>query len=448
MKILIKNTRIINEGLSFTGSLLIIDKYIAKIFKGETPENEGYDKIIDGTGLMLIPGIIDDQVHFREPGATHKGDIASESAAAAVGGVTSFMDMPNNNPPICSIEALENKYKTASEHSFCNYSFYLGANNENIEEVKKVNPKNVCGIKVFMGSSTGNMLVDNNDTLEKIFKESPTLIATHCEEEEIIKSNLEKYKAKYGENIPFEEHPNIRNAEACLKSSTKAIELAKRNNSRLHILHISTKEEIDLLKSIRKEYPKISGELCVHYLRLCSKLYPTMGTKMKCNPAIKDEKDMLALRQAIKDGTISALATDHAPHLFSEKDNNYLKAPSGLPLVQHSLQVMLKLVSEGIFTIEEVVNAMCHAPAECFNIEKRGYIREGYFADLALVRYEKGKNIQTISKDNIAYKCGWSPFEGESFDSKIEYTIINGEIIVNKGNFIPKRAGERLTFNR
>ena len=459
MSILIKNGIIVNEGLSKVGSLLINDNIIEKIvylsdFENEERYREAIDtaasnndntKIIDAAGMHIIPGVIDDQVHFREPGNTHKATIESESKAAVLGGVTSYMDMPNNNPPVTDLVTLENKYSIAAESSYANYSFYLGATNENIDEIKSINPQNVCGVKVFMGSSTGNMLVSDPNTLTRIFKESPVIIATHCEDEQTIKENLQECKDKYGDNVPFEMHPVIRSREACVKCTKKAIDLAVQNNSHLHVLHISTADEIEMLKEAQKSNPNISGEVCVHYMWFNKKDYHTYGSKVKCNPAIKEESDMIAIRKAVKEGIIEVIATDHAPHLKEEKAQSYLSAPSGLPLVQHSLQVMLELSKKGIFTIEEVVDRMCHAPSKLFKIQNRGFIKEGYFADIAIVDTNKPDSYSTISP---AYKCGWSPFEGYTFSSSIVHTFVNGSHIVKEGKLTGERNSNRLKFDR
>lgn len=459
MKRLIKNGIIVNEGSSSLGSILIEGERIGKIILSEKYDNmESYNKYIeelessvpcenitDAAGMHIIPGVIDDQVHFREPGNTHKATIESESKAAALGGVTSFMDMPNNNPPVTTLAALEEKYNIASDTSFANYSFYLGATNENLEEIKGINPANVCGLKVFMGSSTGNMLVNNEDMLNSIFRESPVLIATHCEDEQTIRESLEKCKAQYGDDIPFEEHPQIRSREACVKCSKKAMELAVKNSSNLHILHISTAEELEMLREARKSNPNISGEVCVHYMWFNRKDYAKYGSKVKCNPAIKEESDMLAIRKAVKEGLIKVVATDHAPHLKEEKAQPYLSAPSGLPLVQHSLQVMLELCKKGIFTIEEVVDRMSHSPAELFNVKERGYLREGYFADIVVINTDKPDTCSTL---HPAYKCGWSPFEGYTFSCSVLHTFINGTQVVNNGKLTGNRNSMRLNFNR
>ena len=459
MNTLIKNGTIVNEGLSCKGSLLINGGYIKKIFK-EIPENEGYNEdiaecqksvaenggeIIDASGLHILPGVIDDQVHFREPGGEQKATIESESKAAILGGVTSFMDMPNNTPAATTIEQLEKKFSIAAKNSYANYSFYLGATNRNIGQIKNADKRRVCGIKLFMGSSTGNMLVDDPVALEKIFAESPLLIATHCEDETIIKRNLDRYKQKYGEEIPFAMHSEIRSREACIECSKRAIDYAIRNNSRLHILHISTAEEIEMLKEAHKINPAITGEICVHYLWFSKEDFPILGSKIKCNPSIKESSDREALRKAVKDGTIRVVATDHAPHTLQEKQQPYLAAPSGLPTIQHSLQIMTELVNKGIFTLEEVAEAMCHGPAECFDIAERGYIREGYKADLVLLDMNRK---YTVTPDNIAYKCKWSPFEGYTFSSSVIHTFINGKPVVKNGSLTGIRAATELKFNR
>lgn len=454
MNILIKNGTIVNEGLSFKGSLLIEDQRISRIIKesGTSGEeikqiylNKTIDKVINASGMYILPGVIDDQVHFREPGNTAKATIESESRAAVLGGVTSFMDMPNNTPPAVTNETLENKFRRAAETSYANYSFYLGATNENIGEIRAVDKNRVCGIKIFMGSSTGNMLVSSPEALQAIFKESPVLIATHCEQEEIIQANLEIFKNKYGEEIPFESHPDIRSRQACIACSERAIQLAIANNSRLHILHISTAEELDMIRQAQKINPKITGEVCVHYMWFHKGDYTRYGSRIKCNPAIKEENDMLAIRRAVKEGVIKVVATDHAPHLQEEKANKYLKAPSGLPLIQHSLQLMLELVKKEVFTIEEVAAGMSHGPAECFNIKERGFIREGYFADLVIIHPDLPDNKTAL---HPAYKCGWSPFAGYTFGSSIVHTLVNGTPIVENGRIQGERNVQALVFER
>ena len=443
MKIFIKNATIVNEGLSFKGSVLIVDDEIKLILNDSMLlENIDVDEIIDATGLVLIPGVIDDHVHFREPGMTNKADINSETIAAAAGGITSFMDMPNNIPATTTIENLEKKYATAKEKSLINYSFYLGATNENIDEIKKVDAKNVCGIKVFMGSSTGNILVDNEKSLEKIFEYSPTLVAVHCESEDIINKNLSYYKNKFGDNIPFEYHSKIRSEEACVTSTKCAIELAEKHNVRLHILHISTAKEIELLAACNNN--RISSETCTHYLWFCDDDYSAMQGKVKCNPSIKTQADKVALQKAVSCGIINVVATDHAPHLLDEKNNNYLKCPSGLPSVQHSLNIMLELVRSNVLKIETLVDCMCHNPARIFGIEKRGFIREGYKADIVLIN---PNTKWMINKSNILYKCAWSPLENVEFNAKVTHTFVNGKLVYCDGKINKDVRGERLTFS-
>lgn len=404
-------------------------------------------EVIDATGLYVFPGVIDDQVHFREPGATAKATIYSESRAAVLGGVTSFMDMPNNNPPATSNDAIENKFNIAGQDSYANYSFYLGATNNNIDEILAVDKKHVCGVKVFMGSSTGNMLVDNSAALEEIFAKSPVLVATHCEDEATIKSNLQYYKELYTDKeIPFSLHPLIRSREACIKSTSKAIELAKRFGTRLHILHISTADEIKMITdAVKNGYKNITGEICVHYLYFNSKDYERMGSRIKCNPAIKDESDMLALREAVKDGAIKVVATDHAPHLFVEKEHDYFNAPSGLPLVQHSFQLMMELVKQGVFKIEEIPAVMSLGPAKNFGIKDRGEIKEEYFADLLIADINLPDKTST---KHPAYKCGWSPFADIDFSTSIRYTIVNGVVAARDGKITGLSNAMPLEFNR
>ncbi len=443
MSTLIKNGNIINEGLSYKGSLLLVDERISKIIPagGFLPYA---DVIIDAEGMNIVPGIIDDQVHFREPGNTHKGTIESESAAAVLGGVTSYMDMPNNSPTTTTIELLEAKNDLACKNSYANWSFYMGATNSNIDELKKVNPSLTCGIKVFMGSSTGNMLVDDPIMLDRIFNECKILIATHCEDESIIRENLRNAREHYNDNIPFSEHPNIRSREACVKSTKKAIELATRHMSRLHILHISTAEEIEIIKEASLKNPAITGEVCVHYMLLDKSDYDSYGSLMKCNPAIKEERDKTAIIKAVKEGTIKVVATDHAPHTMEEKSEGYLKAPSGLPLVQHSFQIMWDLHKAGHFSQFDVIDRLSHSPAANFKIKDRGYIREGYYADIMIFNPDLEDCITT---KNPAYKCGWSPFKKESFSSSIIHTFVNGQHIVENGKLTGRKAGKRLEFN-
>jgi dihydroorotase len=440
---LICDATIVNEGIQFVGSVLIEGGRISKISpcKIEAPNATE----IDAKGLLLLPGVIDDQVHFREPGLTHKGDIASESRAAVAGGVTSFMEMPNTKPATTTVELLDEKFEMAARTSCANYSFYIGATNENLDVISKIDPKSTCGVKVFMGSSTGNMLVDERKTLEGIFAESPTIVTTHCEDEATIRRNLAEYQARYGEAIPVEAHPLIRSNEACVRSTDLAISLATKYGSRLHVLHLSTKEEMSLLDARPLAEKKITGEVCVHHLWFSDKDYAQRGNFIKWNPAVKSEADRDALRVALKAGKLDVVATDHAPHTFEEKSNPYVTAPSGGPSVQHSLALMLELAKQGFYTIEEVVEKMCHAPATLFQVSQRGFIREGYFADLVLV---DPSTPWTISKENILYKCGWSPFDGVTLSNRVTTTFVNGEIAYGNGVVYEKPLGMRLTFDR
>lgn len=439
---LIKGATIVNEGKQFVADVLIRNGIIEKINPSIShPSAEE----INAEGLYLFPGMIDDQVHFREPGLTHKGDIFSESMAAVAGGITSFMEMPNTVPNTLTQALLEDKYAIAGDMSLANYSFFMGASNDNIEEVLKTNPKNVCGIKVFMGSSTGNMLVDNTETLSNIFEKVPMLIATHCEDEAIIRQNLQAAQEKYGENIPVEMHPIIRNAEACYKSSSAAVELAKKHNTRLHILHISTEKELSLFSDAPISPEKrITAEACVHHLWFTDEDYASKGNFIKWNPAVKSKSDRLAIREAIKSNKIDVIATDHAPHTLEEKSKPYSQSPSGGPLVQHALPALLDLYHEGVFTLDEIVNKTAHSPAICFNINKRGFIREGYWADLTLISLN---DPFKVTKANILYKCNWSPFEGHTFKSSIEYTFVSGNLAYSKGKFTSNMPGQRLEFN-
>ncbi|HAF28388.1 MAG TPA: dihydroorotase [Bacteroidales bacterium] len=444
--LLIKNVTIVNEGNQFLGGILIDNGKIKKILKTDELEGLTARSIIDGKGKYLLPGIIDDQVHFRDPGLTHKGDIYSESKAAIAGGITSFMEMPNTVPQATTHELLEEKYQMASEKSLANYSFYLGATNDNVEEIKKTDPKKVCGIKVFMGSSTGNMLVDDKDSLSRIFSESPLLIATHCEDEETIQTNTIKYKEEFGEDLPLKYHSKIRSEEACYKSSALAVELAKKYNSRLHILHLSTAKELELFSNTPSTREKrITAEVCVHHLWFTEDDYDAYGTKIKWNPAIKTLKDREALLNGLKNNTIDIIATDHAPHTKEEKANKYFKAPSGGPLVQHSLVAMLELYHNNKVSLIDIVNKMCHAPAEIFQVKERGYIREGYWADLVLVDMN---SPWTVEEKNILYKCKWSPFENQIFKSRITHTIVNGKLVYDNGVFDETVKGKRLVFDR
>ena len=442
MRTLIKNATLVNEGEIYQSDLLIEFQKIKKIAKKITVNS---DQIINAKGLHLFPGVIDDQVHFREPGLTHKATIYTESKAAIAGGITSFMEMPNTLPQALTHEILEEKYQIAAKTSIANYSFFMGASNENLDEVLKTNPKNVGAIKIFMGSSTGNMLVDSKAVLEEIFSKSPMLIAVHCEDETVIQKNLAKAKEKFGENIPMSEHPNIRSVEACYKSSSTAINLAKKHNTRLHVFHLSTEKEIELFDNkVDLKDKKITAEVCIHHLWFDENNYKEKGSLIKWNPAIKKESDKNALLKALMDDKLDVIATDHAPHTLEEKSNSYLNAPSGGPLVQHALPAMLEFVNNGKITIEKVVEKMCHNPAICFKIENRGFIREGYFADLVLVNLNSPWKVE----DNILYKCGWSPFNGEIFNSKITHTLVNGHLVYENGRFNTSKKGMRLTFDR
>ncbi|MDO9679754.1 MAG: dihydroorotase [Bacteroidales bacterium] len=443
MSLLIKNGTLINEGISFIGSIYVENELITGIYS-ESDKLPSADVVIEAKGMIVIPGVIDDQVHFREPGSTHKADISSESAAAVLGGVTSYMDMPNNNPPATTLASIEAKNCIAEKNSFANYSFYLGATNNNIDEILKADPGETCGLKVFMGSSTGNMLVDDSQSLNDIFAKTKLLIATHCEYEPIIKANLAEAILKYGEdNIPFSAHPVIRSREACIESTKRAIELAIKYNTRLHVLHISTAEEIELIKEAKKHNPGITGEVCVHYMLFDSCDYEKYGSKIKCNPSIKEAADREAIVKAVKEGVIKVVATDHAPHTIEEKSGNYMKTPSGLPLVQHSLQIMWSLHTEGVFTAEEVVDRMCHSPALNFKISKRGFLREGFYADIVVLNPNKK---DSYSVDNPAYKCGWSPLTDINLNSTIVHTFVNGKHVVDSGKLTGIKAGKKLKF--
>jgi dihydroorotase len=447
MKTLIKNARIINEGRIFNGAVLIDGEFILRVAEGENiPAGlaEG-SSVIDAAGQYLLPGAIDDQVHFREPGLIHKGEIATESRAAVAGGVTSYMEMPNTNPQAVTQELLEMKYERAAEVSAANYSFYMGATNDNLEEVLKTDGSNVCGIKIFMGSSTGNMLVDNEDILSEIFRNTKLLVATHCEDEPTIIRNTAHYREKYGEFVPLSAHPKIRSAEACYKSSAKAVELATKFGTRLHILHLSTADEMKLFNPGKVADKHITAEVCVHHLWFDEHDYINYGTRIKWNPAIKSAEDKAALWEALRSDRIDVVATDHAPHTLQEKEHSYFKAPSGGPLVQHSLVAMLEMSKKGLISVEKVIEKMCHAPADLFRIDRRGYIREGYYADLVLVN---PAHSWVVSPENILYKCGWSPFEGTTFSHQVTHTFVNGELVYDNGNVISGKQGKRLLFKR
>ena len=444
MKTLIKNAQIVNEGKIFKSDVLIENDLIAKI--SSTISEENVDKIIDAENSFLIPGVIDDQVHFREPGLTHKGDIESESKAAIAGGVTSFIEQPNTVPNAVTQELLEEKYKIASEKSYANYSFSMGGTNDNLEEVLKTNPKNVAAIKLFLGSSTGNMLVDKPEILEEIFSQVKMPICVHCEDEATIKKNTEIYKEQYGEDIPVKFHHLIRSDEACFLSSSKAIELAKKTGARLHVYHLSTAKEMELFRNdIPLKEKKITAEVCVHHLHFTNEDYETKGSLIKWNPAVKTETDKKGLWEALLDDRIDVIATDHAPHTLEEKSNKYLSCPSGAPLVQYSLPVMFEYFKKGKISLEKVVEKMCHNPAILFEIEKRGFVKEGYKADLVLIN----PNAEiTVSKENIFSKCGWSPLENETFHSEITHTFVNGFLAYENGKVSPEKHGERLLFER
>ena len=441
---IIRNSTIVNERKIFSSDVLIEHGFISKIEKNISV-NKNYREI-NAEGLHLFPGVIDDQVHFREPGLTHKGDIYTESKAAVAGGITSYMEMPNTVPNTLTQELLKEKYQAATKKSLANFSFFMGASNNNLDEVLKTDPENVCGIKIFMGSSTGDMLVDDQKTLENIFSRSPLLIATHCEDEATIKKNLEDYKSKYGEDIPVRYHPLIRSDEACFKSSSVAVGLAKKFNARLHILHISTGKEISLFDNATPLNKKrITAEACIHHLWFCDEDYERLGNFIKWNPAIKTKKDREAILNALLDNHIDIIATDHAPHTVEEKKQVYTKAPSGGPLVQHSFVAMLEFYHQKKIALEKIAEKMCHSPAICFQVEKRGFIREGYHADLVLVDLNKKWKVE---KSNVLAKCGWSPFEGVEFNSSVTHTFVNGSLVYEKGKFFEDIKGQRLMFDR
>lgn len=443
-RILIRNANIVNEGEITAGDVLLEDSLIIEI--GRSISADKANLVIDAEGKYLLPGIIDDQVHFREPGLTHKGNIATESRAAIAGGVTTFIEQPNTNPQTVTIERLEEKMEIARKTSFANYSFMFGGTNDNLEELKRLDPRACAGVKLFLGSSTGNMLVDNEEVLEKIFRNTDMVISTHCEDEATIRENLRRYKEEFGDDIPIEKHPLIRSAEACYLSSSRAVELAKSTGARLHVFHVSTGKETELFTNdVPLEQKRITAEVCTHHLWFSDADYAEKGTLIKWNPAVKTAADRDALWEALLDDRIDVLATDHAPHTLEEKKQVYTKAPSGGPLVQHTLVAMLEKHKEGKISLEKLVQKMCHNPAILFDIEKRGYIREGYYADLVLVDLNKK---WTVDKSNILYKCQWSPFEGTSFSSAITHTFVNGHLAYNKGNFTEGRRVKRLTFNR
>ena len=441
--LLIKNALLVNEGATIETDVLIrgdrIEKIAADIRATDTTD------IIDAAGNYLIPGMIDDQVHFREPGLTIKGDIATESAAAAAGGITSFMDMPNVNPLTVTREALAAKYALATDRATANYAFYLGATNNNIDEIRALQTAEACGIKVFMGASTGDMLVDSREALEAIFADAPKIILTHCEDSPTIWANEAKARAEFGDDVPMSEHPRIRSEESCFLSSSLAVDLATRHGSRLHVLHLTTAREMSLFAAGDRNNKNITAEVCVHHLWFDESRYADLGTRIKCNPAIKQASDREALIRAVNEGRIDIIATDHAPHTWQEKQNSYFKAPAGLPLVQHALPSLFEQVHRGVFTVETVVDRCSHAVADIFGVVDRGYVREGYFADLVIV---DPRQPHTVTRDKVLYKCGWSPYEGETFSASIDTTIINGRVVYRNGRLTGDIAGRRLEFSR
>jgi dihydroorotase len=442
-KLLIANARLINEGEIRDVDVLIEGERISKIAASIAAE-DGVE-VIDAAGRYLMPGMIDDQVHFREPGLTRKGDLATESAAAVAGGITSFMDMPNVNPQTTTVEALADKYQLARGRCPANYGFYLGGTNKNIEEIKKLKVGDACGIKVFMGASTGDMLVDDPAVLDQVFEHAPVMVVTHCEHSPTIWDNEAHAKKKYGEHVPFSEHPNIRSAGACLQSSSMAVDLARRHDALLHVLHLTTAIEMSLFSKAHRSEKRITAEVCVHHLWFDESRYEELGARIKCNPAIKSARDREALIQALNEGRIDIIATDHAPHTAGEKARTYFKAPAGLPLVQHALLTLFDLAGSGEITLELLVDRSCHAPADIFGVAERGYVREGYFADLVIV---DSKKPYKVDQSNVLYKCGWSPFEGHEFSSSIDTTIVNGEVVYRAGELTGAIVGQRLEFMR
>ena len=442
---LIKNANIVNEGAIFSGDILIEGQYIKQISESISAKSADV-LVIDAEGKYILPGAIDDQVHFREPGLTHKANIETESKAAIAGGITSFVEMPNTNPQTTTIEKLEEKFDIAAKSSWANYSFMFGGTNDNLDEILKLEANQVAGLKLFLGSSTGNMLVDDPEVLEKIFKSTDMVISVHCEDETTVCKNLEAHIDEFGDDIPIKYHSVIRSEEACYLSSSKAIELAQKTGARLHIFHLSTEKETHLFRNdIPLEEKQITAEVCIHHLWFSDKDYAEKGTHIKWNPAVKTEADRQGLWKALLDDRIDVLATDHAPHTLEEKDNVYTKAPSGGPLVQHAVTAILEKVKEGVIPIEKAVEKMSHNPAKLFQIEKRGFIKEGYYADLVLIDTNKS---QTVTKENVLYKCGWSPFEGTTFSSTITHTFVNGNLMYNEGVINENIKGKRITFNR
>lgn len=445
MRTLLKNATIINEGEQFIGSVLIEDKTILRIYRELPVETEEQTTSIDATGLWLMPGVIDDHVHFRDPGLTHKADIASESKAAVSGGVTAFMDMPNCVPQTTTLEAMADKWDTAAQKSLINYAFYFGATNNNVHLLRELDTTRVCGVKLFMGASTGNMLVDRTEALRKIFEEAGMLIATHCEDQHIIRENTRHYQSLYGEDPDIVFHPLIRSEEACYQSTRLAVNLAKETGARLHVLHLSTARELDLFEDKPLEQKQITAEACISHLFFYDEDYKRLGTRIKCNPSIKTLADREALRAALRTNRIDVIATDHAPHLLSEKAGGAQKAVSGMPAIQFSVITMLELAKQGVLSLPTVIEKMCHAPARLFNIEKRGFIREGYFADLVLIDPNQHWTVQT---EDIYSKCGWSPLEGQAFSHRVVMTFVNGNLVYNRGQFHTEHKGDALRFNR
>jgi len=442
--LLILNATLVNEGRIFEADVFVNDGFIEQI--GGDLSGKTADHTIDATGRHLLPGVIDDQVHFREPGLTHKATIGSEARAAVAGGVTSFMEMPNTVPSALTQELLADKYAIGARTALANYSFFMGTSNHNLDEVLRTDPRTVCGVKIFMGSSTGDMLVNDPRALENLFSQVPMLIATHCEDDPTVRANAEIYRQRYGDNAPTRIHPEIRSVECCLKSSTFAVELAKKHHTRLHILHISTEEEIALFSNAPLTRDKrITSEVCVHHLWFDATDYERLGNQIKCNPAIKEPRHKTALLQALLDDHFDVIATDHAPHTRAEKQQPYWQAPAGLPLVQHPLLMMLEFYHQGKISLETIVRKMAHAPADCFQIDRRGYLREGYWADLTLVDLRRPT---TVSKENILYRCGWSPLEGYTFGSTVTHTVVSGHPAFAEGHFDESRMGQRLAFNR
>ncbi|OOF24613.1 dihydroorotase [Salinivibrio sp. IB574] len=447
--LLFKNASVVNEGQVVETDVLVENGRISQIARDISAPAAADCRVIDASGKHLLPGMIDDQVHFREPGFPKKGTIATESKAAVAGGITTYMEMPNVNPPTTTLDALEEKYQRASQSSHANYAFYLGATNDNIDEIRRLDPNSACGVKVFMGASTGNMLVNDPDTLDAIFADCPTLIATHCEDTPMITELENIYREKYGEDVPIDAHAHIRSKEACLKSSQLAVNLAKKHGTRLHVLHLTTEDELYQFEPAKTlealQQKQITAEACVHHLFFNRDDYATKGTLIKCNPAVKEAHHQQALIKAVKDGVIDVIATDHAPHTFEEKQNSYFKAPAGLPLVQHALQVALEFYHRGIFDLPLVVQKVSHAPAVRYQVKERGFIREGYWADLVLVDLNQ---TQTVGKDNLFYQCQWSPFDGHTFGSSIDMTIVNGQVAFEHGQHSDERYATRLEFDR